>query len=425
MLDIQIIRDDPDRIRQAAASKNERNVDIDGILELDARRRSIAAEADQLKNRRNVGSKEIGQKAKAGEDVSALKDEMRAIGDQIKALDAESGEAALKLRDLMLRVPNIPADGVPVGADESANAPVREWGTRREFDFDARPHWDIGAALGILDFSKAADIAGSSFLLYKGLGARLERALWNFMLDIQTTENGFTEVLPPYLANRDAMIGTGQIPKLEEDMYRVESEDLFLIPTAEVPITNLHRGEIIPAAELPICYAGFSACFRKEAGAHGKDTRGMIRVHQFNKVEMVKFVEPETSFDELESLVKCAEAVLQRLELPYRVIELCTGDLSFAAAKCYDIELWAPGVERYLEVSSCSNFTDFQARRCNTRFRPAEGKPTFVHTLNGSGVATPRLMVAILETYQQADGSVKVPEALRPYMGGLESVEPC
>jgi len=407
MLDIQVIRDDPEAVKKAAESKLERGVDVDRIIELDAKWRELSTEAGGLKNQRNTGSKDIGKKAKAGEDVSALKAEMRELGDSIKALDAEAGEVASELDGLLLRVPNLPAEGVPAGRDETGNVEVRSWGEKKEYDFET-----------------GTEIAGSFFVLYRRAGARLERSLWNFMLDMHTTEHGYTEVFPPFVANRDAMTGTGQLPKLEEDMYHVGSDDLFLIPTGEVPITNMHRGDILQAAELPLRYTGYTACFRREAGSYGRDTRGMVRVHQFNKVEMVKFVEPEKSFDELESLVADAEDVLQRLGLHYRVLELCTGELSFAAAKCYDIEVWAPGVGRYLEVSSCSNFCGFQARRCNTRYRPAEGKPQFVHTLNGSGLATPRTMIAVLETFQRADGTVEVPEALRPYMGGLEAITP-
>ena len=422
MLDIQLIRDDPEGVRAAAESKGERGVDVDRILELDAKRRAISTEADDLKHQRNVGSKKIGAEARAGEDVAGLKAKMREIGERIKQLDGEISQVGAELDGLLLRVPNIPAEGVPEGPDASGNVEVRSWGEKPEFDFEPKAHWDLGPELGIIDFKKGAEIAGSFFSLYRGLGARLERALWNFMLDLHTTEHGFVEVFPPFLANRDAMTGTGQLPKLEADMYHVPTDDLFLIPTGEVPITNLHRGEIFQAQQLPVCYTGYTACFRREAGSYGRDTRGMVRVHQFNKVEMVKFVEPEKSADELESLVCCAETVLQRLGLHYRVIELCTGELSFAAAKCYDIEVWAPGVGQYLEVSSCSNFTDFQARRCNTRFRSAESRPRYVHTLNGSGVATPRAMIALLETYQREDGTVGVPEVLRSYLGGVEVI---
>jgi len=424
MLDIQVIRDDPKAVADAAASKGESDINVDRIVDLDKRRRALSTQADGLKNERNTGSKEIGRKAKAGEDVAELKARMRDLGDSIKALDAEAAKVESELRGLLLRVPNVPADGVPVGKDERHNVEVRSWGEQKPFDFDAKPHWELGPALGILDFETATDIAGSSFVLYKGAGARLERALWNFMLDMHTTEHGYTEVFPPFLANRESMTGTGQLPKLEEDMYHVGTDDFFLIPTAEVPITNMHRGEILQAAELPLRYTGYTACFRREAGSYGRDTRGMVRVHQFNKVEMVKFVEPQKSFDELESLVANAEDVLQALGLHYRVLELCTGELSFAAAKCYDIEVWAPGVGRYLEVSSCSNFCDFQARRCNTRYRAPKDKPRYVHTLNGSGLATPRAMIAVLETCQQKDGTILVPDVLKPYMGGIEVIRP-
>jgi seryl-tRNA synthetase len=424
LLDIKRIREEPDAVKAAAAAKNEK-ADVDRILELDGKRREALKRVEGLKAERNAGSKDIGRRKKAGEETSDLQTRIRAIGEEIKAIDSTVAAVTEERDALMAWVPNVPAADVPVGKDESANEVMREWGEKPEFAFEPKAHWDIGAELGVIDLERASKISGAGFTLFRGAGARLERALWSFMLDLHTTEHGYVELLPPYLANRDSMFGTGQIPKLEEDMYGLPEDGLFLIPTAEVPVTNYHAGEIIPGAELPLCYTAYTACFRREAGAYGRDTRGMIRVHQFDKVEMVRFVRPETSYDELEKLVAHAEVVLKRLGLHYRVLKLCTGDLSFAAAKCYDIEVWAPGVGRYLEVSSCSNFEDFQARRASIRFRDPENKSVgFVHTLNGSGVALPRAFVAILETFQHEDGSVTIPEALRPYMGGVETLKP-
>jgi seryl-tRNA synthetase len=424
VLDIKRIREEPEAVKAAAASKNDK-ADVDRILELDGKRREALTRVEGLKAERNAGSKDIGRRRKAGEDTAELQTRIRAIGEEIKAIDSTVAAVTEERDALMAWVPNVPAADVPVGADESANELVREWGEKPEYAFEPKAHWDIGSELGVIDLERAAKVSGAGFTLFRGAGARLERALLNFMLDLHTSEHGYTEMLPPYLVNRECMFGTGQIPKLEEDMYALSEDGLFLIPTAEVPVTNDHAGEIIPGAELPIAYAAYTACFRREAGAHGRDTRGMIRVHQFDKVEMVRFVRPETSYDELEKLVGHAEEVLKRLDLHYRVLRLCTGDLSFAAAKCYDLEVWAPGVGRYLEVSSCSNFEDFQARRANIRFRDPESKSVrFVHTLNGSGVALPRAFVAILETFQREDGSVTIPDVLRPYMGGLEVIEP-
>jgi len=424
MLDIRRIRDDPEAVKAAAVAKNEK-ADVDRILELDTKRREALKRVEALKAERNASSKDIGKRRKAGEDTADLQARVREIGTEIKALDAEVAETTSERDELMSWVPNVPAADVPVGEDESANELVREWGEKPEFAFQPKPHWDLGAELGVLDLERAAKISGAGFTLFRGAGARLERALWSFMLDLHVTEHGYTELLPPFLANRGSMFGTGQIPKLEDDMYSLGEDGLFLIPTAEVPVTNYHAGEILPGASLPLAYTAYTACFRREAGAAGRDTRGMIRVHQFDKVEMVRLVRPETSYDELEKLLSHAEEVLKRLGLHYRVVKLCTGDLSFAAAKCYDIEVWAPGVGRYLEVSSCSNFEDFQARRAKIRFRDPETKSVgFVHTLNASGVALPRAFAAILETFQREDGSVIIPEVLRPYMGGLEVIEP-
>jgi len=324
---------------------------------------------------------------------------------------------------MLLRIPNVPAADVPAGEDSKSNEVVKTWGTRKTFAFKPLPHWDLGKALDILDFERASKITGGGFALFKREAARMERALFNFMLDLHTHEHGYVEVFPPFLVNRASMTGTGQLPKLEEDMYRTAADDLFLIPTAEVPVTNLHRDEILPHKQLPIYYTAYTACFRREAGSYGKDTKGLMRVHQFDKVEMVKFTRPETSYQELETLLQAAEKVLQLLGLEYRVLKLCAGDLSFSASKCYDIEIWAPGIERWLEISSCSNFEDFQARRCNIRFRDEDGKVRFVHTLNGSGVALARLILTIIETYQRQDGSIEVPEVLRPYMGGMVEVK--
>jgi seryl-tRNA synthetase len=418
------IRDDPEAVKAAAAAKGE-SPDIDGILERDATRRELLRKVERLKAERNAGSKEVGRLKKAGEDASGVAARMKEIGKEIKGLDAEVAEATARRDELMAWVPNLPAADVPEGADESANVEVRNWGEKPSFDFEPKAHWDLGSSLGILDLERASKLSGSGFALFRGEGARLERALWSFMLDLHTREHGYTELLPSYLATRECMFGTGQLPKLEEDMYHTGADDLFLIPTAEVPLTNYHRGEIIPGATLPLAYTAYTACFRREAGAYGRDTRGMIRIHQFDKVEMVRFVAPEKSYEELELLVTHAEEVLKRLGLHYRVLKLCAGELSFAASKCYDLEVWAPGVGRYLEVSSCSNFEDFQARRSGIRYRDPETKSVgFVHTLNGSGVALPRALISILETFQEEDGSVTIPEVLRPYMGGLDRLGP-
>ena len=422
MIDLQDLRNNPDTYRRALARKGA-DADVDGLLDLDQQRRKLTTEVEELRATRNRVSKQIGDLKRQGQDAAEASAEMRQVGDRIKTIEAQLREVAGALDTALLAVPNPPADNAPDGLDETANRRVRQWGEARAFDFTPKPHWETGQDLDILDLARATKIAGSGFPLYKGDGARLERALWNFMLDLHTREHGFTEVFAPFLANRAAMTGTGQLPKLEDEMYRIEADDLFLIPTAEVPLTNLFREEILPAGSLPIYLTGYTACFRREAGAAGKDTRGILRVHQFNKVEMVKFVHPDTSYQELEALVANAETVLQRLGLHYRVSELCCGDMSFAAAKCYDLEAWAPGCEQWLEVSSCSNFVDFQARRAGIRFKDDKGKTRFVHTLNGSGLATPRTMIAILENYQQADGSVTIPDVLRPYMGGQERIE--
>ncbi|MCL6629469.1 MAG: serine--tRNA ligase [Armatimonadetes bacterium] len=423
MLDPRLIRANPDIVRQGIRNKKENEAALDEFLRVDQLWRNMLTEADQLKALRNTVSEQIAKMKKTGEDASAEISRMREVSDRIKEMDSQIRELEDHIQRTLLGIPNLPHESVPVGQDDKDNLTVREWGTPREFDFRPQPHWDLAKDLGMVDFERGSRISGSGFILYTGLGARLERALINFMLDLHTAKHGYTEVFPPVLVNRNSMIGTGQIPKLEFDMYRLPDDDLFLIPTAEVPVTNVYREEILDGDQLPVYLTAYSPCFRREAGAAGRDTRGLLRVHEFNKVELVKFTKPETSYEELEKLVKDAEEVLQALNLPYRVRLLCTGDMSFASAKTYDLELWAPGVEQWLEVSSCSNFEDFQARRANIRFRREPGaKPEFVHTLNGSGVALPRLVVAIMENYQQADGSITIPEALHPYMGGIEVI---
>ena len=422
MLDINLIRRDFEKVKNAIANKNEK-INIDYLRELDAKHRELLYECEQLRHERNTTSKKISEFRTEQEDASALIKTMKGVSNSIKQLEADIKKISGEIQDILLKIPNIPADDVPVGKDSLSNVEVKTWGDRMTFNFKPLPHWELGKALDIIDLERASKISGTGFVLYKGAGAMLERALYSFMLDLHTREHGYKEVIPPLLVNRTSMVGTGQLPKLEADMYKTSEEDLFLIPTAEVPVTNIHAKEILSYKDLPIYYTALTACFRREAGSHGQDTRGMIRIHQFNKVELVKFVRPETSYDELESLVSVAEKVMQLLGLPYRIVKLCTGDLSFAAAKCYDIEVWSPGINRYLEVSSCSNFKDFQARRSSIRFRDENGLIQFVHTLNGSGVALPRTMVALMETYQKEDGSIEVPTALAPYMGGLHLIK--
>jgi len=423
MLDIKRIREDFDGVKAAVERRCKGDFGIDNVLEYDKQRRALLAEVEQMKNQQSVKSKEIPKMKKAGEDTTELMAEMKQLSEEIKVLDAKVSEVEANLQDALLNVPNTPNPTVQIGEDDSDNVELRKWGEPREFDFEHKAHWDVGTDLDILDFERAAKISGARFTVYKGLGARLERAVINFMLNLHTEEHGFTEILPPFMVNRDAMTGTGQLPKFEEDMFYIPQKDFFLVPTAEVPVTNLRAQEIIPEAELPIYYTAYTPCFRAEAGSAGRDTRGLIRQHQFNKVELVKFVKPETSYDELESLTAAAEKVLQKLEIPYRVVKLSTGDLGFSSAMTYDIEVWMPSYGRYVEISSCSNFESYQARRAGIRFRPEEkGKPEFVHTLNGSGLAVGRTVAAILENYQQADGSVVIPEALRPYMG-IDKIE--
>jgi len=422
MLDLAFIRENAERVKAAVANKRAK-VDIDAILAADEKRRELLKEVEALRAERNDVSKKIGQMKKTGKDSPDLITAMRHVGERIKTIEDDLVAVESHLDEMLLWVPNVAADDVPVGDEATHNKTVREWGEIRKFDFKPLAHWDIAEKLALVDFARAAKISGAGFVMFTGWGARLERALISFMLDMHASKHGYREVLPPYIVTRDCMTGTGQLPKMEEDMYRISQDDLFLIPTAEVPVTNIYRGEVLNAFDLPIKLTAYSACFRREAGSYGKDTRGLIRVHQFDKVEMVKFTAPEKSYEELEGLVRDAEDVLVALGLPYRVVELSTEGLSFAAAKCYDIEVWAPGLERWLEVSSCSNFEAFQARRANIRYRDASGKPRFVHTLNGSGVAMPRTVVAILENYQNADGSVTIPEVLRQYFGGRDRIE--
>jgi seryl-tRNA synthetase len=423
VLEPKYIRANVDAVRVAIRNKGEK-VDLDEYLALDEERRGILKEADDLKAERNRASHEIAEEKRSGRDPVSKIEEMRDVSQRIKQLDERLKAVEERTSELLMWIPNIPHSSVPVGRSEADNRVIRHWGRMPEYDFEPVPHWDIGEALGLLDFGRASRIAGSNFCLFKGRGVALVRGLIRFMLDLHTRRHGYTEIWPPSLANRESMTGTGQLPKLAEDMYVCEVDDFFLIPTAEVPLTNMHRGEILDGASLPIYYTAYSPCFRREAGSYGKETRGLNRVHQFDKVEMVKFVEPETSYDELESLVGNAEAVLQALGLHYRVNLLCTGELSFAAAKCYDLEVWSPVQKKWLEVSSCSNFEDFQARRAGIRYRPPSGgKARYVHTLNGSGVALPRTIVAIMETYQTRDGGVVVPPALVPFMDGVEVID--
>lgn len=418
MLDIRKIREDYEEIRKSVESRGQGSYNIERIPELDEKRRSILSTVEQMKNKQNVDSKAIPAMKKEGKDTTALMAEMKQLSEEIKKLDGELAVIEEDIRNTLLFIPNTPNPQVPVGKDDSENVEVRKWGEPRVFDFEKKAHWDVGQDLDILDFERAAKIAGTRFTVYKGMGARLERSVINFMLDLHTGDHGYTEILPPFMVNRDAMTGTGQLPKFEDDMFHVPAKDFFLIPTAEVPVTNLRMNEIMEESELPVYYTAYTPCFRKEAGSAGRDTRGLIRQHQFNKVELVKFVKPENSYDELESLLLAAEEVLKRLEIPYRVVRLSTGDLGFSSAMTYDIEVWMPSYERYVEISSCSNFEDYQARRGNIRFRPdSKGKPEFVHTLNGSGLAVGRTVAAILENYQQEDGSVIIPDALKQYMG--------
>ncbi|MDK2972426.1 MAG: seryl-tRNA synthetase [Candidatus Sumerlaeota bacterium] len=418
MLDIRLVRDNPDAVRAGLRAKKSDPAAVDALLEMDAERRRLTTETEELKRRKNELSKEIPVKAKAGEDIEPLKAESREIGAKMGEGEARLKAINAEQSDLLLRLPNLPHESTPLGTSEADNKIVRTWGEKPTFDFQPKTHWDLGKDLGILDLERGAKISGSGFIVLKGAAARLERALAAWMLDIHTRRNGYTEIAPPYLVSRTTMTGTGQLPKMEEDMYHVTEEDMFLIPTAEVPVTNLHAGEILDASAVPTRYVALSPCFRREAGSYGKEVRGITRIHQFNKVEMVQFTAPEKSYEAHEELTSHATGLLEALGLHYRVALLCSGDISFAAAKCYDLEVWAPGMGLWLEVSSCSNFEDFQARRANIRFRREAGaKPEFVHTLNGSGLALPRLLIALLETYQQADGSIALPPVLHAWAG--------
>ena len=422
LLDIKRIRNNPEEVKEGLA-KRHGDFPIDKVLELDKERRSILTEMEQLKAKQNAVSKEIPKLKKEGKDVKEIIEEMKELSDKVKELEGVVKELDNQLRMELLNIPNVPHESVAEGESDEDNVEIRKWGEPTKFDFEPKAHWDLGTELDILDFERASKLTGARFSLFKGAGSLLERALINFMLDLHVTEHGYTEMLPPFMVNRDSMIGTGQLPKFEEDMFHLPSKDYFLIPTAEVPLTNYYRDEILDEDMLPIYLTAYTPCFRQEAGAAGRDTRGLIRNHQFDKVELVKFSIPEKSYEELEKLTNNAEMVLQKLGLPYRVVALCTGDLGFSSAKTYDIEVWMPSYERYVEISSCSNFEDYQARRANIRYRRKDNKKVeFVHTLNGSGLAVGRTFAAILENYQQADGSILIPEALRPYMRGLEKI---
>lgn len=428
MVDLKFIRENTNAVRKMLTERQS-DADLDELIELDTRWRENLTHTQTLQAHQNEVSQQIAERKKAKEDATETIAEMRKLSQEIKERSAEANDLKSAIDAILLNIPNIPEESTPYGSSEDDNTEIKTWGDKPSYDFDLKPHWEIAEQLDIVDFQRGAKVAGSNFVLFKGLGAKLERALIQFMLDLHTTEHGYTEVSPPFLANRPTMTGTGQLPKFESDMYRCDRDDenpdsdLFLIPTAEVPVTNLFAGEILSADELPIYYTAYTPCFRREAGAYGKGTRGLQRIHQFDKVEMVKFTTPETSYEEHESLLENAESVLQALGLTYRVVQHCTVELSFAAAKCYDIEVWAPARERHLEVSSCSNFEAFQARRANIRYRPEAGaKPEFVHTLNASGTALPRVVIALLETYQNSDGTVRIPAVLQPYMGGLKQI---
>ncbi len=421
MLDLKFVRGNPQKVQEALASRGSK-LSLKEFLQLDEQRREKLFVVEQMKNRRNVVSEEIGRLKKAGKDAPDMVLEMRDLSRSIKEKDEEIKEVEGRLQEILLDIPNIPHESVPVGESAADNPVVRQWGKPRDFGFTPKPHWEIGENLNILDFERGGKVTGARFLFYKGLGAKLERAVISFMLDLHTSEHGYTEIFPPFMVNRDSMIGTGQLPKFAEDMFKIEGTEYYLIPTAEVPVTNLYRNEILEVGKLPISHCAYSACFRAEAGAAGRDTRGLIRLHQFNKVELVKFCKPEESYDELEKLTGNAEKVLQALGLPYRVVVLCTGDMGFSSAKTYDLEVWLPSYQDYKEISSCSNFGDFQARRAGIRYRNDKGRVELVHTLNGSGLAVGRTVAAIMENCQEADGTVTVPEVLRPYMGGLAKI---
>jgi seryl-tRNA synthetase len=422
MLDIKYLRQNIDFVAEKMSERGQ-TMNLERFIALDAKRRDVIQEVEGLRSERNAASKQIGEKKKKGEDATGLVTRMGEVSNRIKDLDETLKQTDEELQAILMTLPNVPHESVCCGKNAEDNPVVRVWGEKTRFSFTPRPHWEIGENLNILDFARGAKITGARFTLYRGLGARLERAIINFMLDLHTKEHGYTEMLTPFMVNRESMTGTGQLPKFEEDLFRIDKVDYFLIPTAEVPVTNIHRDEILNEKDLPICYVAYSPCFRAEAGSYGKDTRGLIRQHQFNKVEMVKFSKSESSYEELEKLTLNAEEVLKRLEIPYRVVSLCTADLGFSSAKTYDIEAWLPGQDAYREISSCSNFEEFQARRASIRFRREDGgRVEFVHTINGSGLAVGRTLVAILENHQQADGSVLIPTALRPYMGGVDRI---
>ncbi len=424
MLDLKFARSNLDGIKNMVKNRNY-DLDLSGFESLDKQRRDGLSFLEDLRHRRNKVNEQIASMKKSGQDASSVISEMKEVSSLIKEKEKELSQCIAELESLLMIIPNMPDDSVPVGKGDEDNPVIRTWGEIREMNFEPLPHWEIGENLGILDFSCAAKLAGARFALYRGMGAKLERALINFMLDLHTGEHGYLEVLPPFLVNSASMTGTGQLPKFKEDLFKIDGWDLFLIPTAEVPVTNIHREEILSDDDLPLYYVAYTPCFRSEAGSYGKDTRGLIRQHQFNKVELVKFCNPESSYEELERLTGNAEQVLKRLCLPYRVVTLCTGDLGFSSAKTYDLEVWLPGQGLYREISSCSNFVDFQARRAGIRFKKKGGKGTeLVHTINGSGLAVGRTLVAILENYQQPDGTVEIPEALRPYMGGIDYIRP-
>ncbi len=423
MLDVKFVRSHFDQVSQMMRNR-QTDMDLQPLLDLDAQRRSILVEVEELKHQRNVANEEISKLKREKKEDPARLEHMREVSQKIKALDQRLAAIEQEFKDLLLLIPNMPHESVAIGRDEKDNPVVRTWGTAPRFDFDPKAHWDVGEDLGILDFERAARMTGARFALYWGAGAALERALISFMLDVHTKRHGYTEVLPPFMVNSTSLIGTGQLPKFREDLFKLENRDFYLVPTAEVPVTNIHMTEILDEDELPKYYTAYTPCFRSEAGSHGKDTRGLIRQHQFNKVELVKLVKPETSYEELERLLQNAEAILQALDLHYRVVLLCTGDMGFSSSKTYDIEVWLPGQNTYREISSCSNFEDFQARRANLRFRRrGQSKTELLHTLNGSGLAVGRTLVAILENYQQSDGTVVIPPALRPYMGNMERIE--
>ncbi|PKM93823.1 MAG: serine--tRNA ligase [Firmicutes bacterium HGW-Firmicutes-1] len=422
MIDIKLLRENFEEVQNALSNRKE-DFNLDRFKDLDLKRRELLQEVEQLKNKQNVVSKQVPILKKEGKDATAILEQMKALSNEIKDLDQEIKEIEIELNNFMLTIPNMPHSSVPLGDTDEDNVEIRKWGEPKSFGFEPKPHWDLGTELDILDFEAAAKITGARFTVYKGLGARLERALTNFMLDLHVDKHDYTEVFPPFMVHRRSMIGTGQLPKFEEDAFKVEGTEYFLVPTAEVPVTNMYRDQILTSEQLPIRHCAYTACFRAEAGSAGRDTRGLIRQHQFNKVELVKFVKPENSYEELESLTRDAEEVLQLLGIPYRVVKICMGDLGFTAAMKYDLEVWMPSYNRYVEISSCSNFESFQARRANIKYKEnVKDKANFIHTLNGSGVAVGRATAAVLENFQQEDGSIIIPEVLRPYMNGKEKI---